>query len=125
MKAILLPALATLGVFTAPAGTVPAPTLLSITNANPPPARLTESIVIIIDAQREYVDGRLPLTGVADALRQTQRLLQRADALVRLPRGIDPTDALCDSTYAGSGNTKCLTWCALCRLWSGTRGTYC
>lgn len=61
----------------APAAT---PTLLSLTHAAHPPARLSESVVVIIDAQREYTDGRLPLAGVAAALHQTHRLLERARA---------------------------------------------
>ncbi len=46
----------------------------------PQPSRLSDSVVLIIDAQREYVDGRLPLAGVGDALHQTARLLARARA---------------------------------------------
>jgi nicotinamidase-related amidase len=45
-----------------------------------PPAPLHDSVVLIIDAQREYVDGHLPLTGMTAALAQTQRLLVRARA---------------------------------------------
>src|SRR5580658_4304369 len=56
------------------------PTLLDLAHASSKPSRLAESVVIIIDAQREYVDGRLPLAGVSAALAQTQRLLVRARA---------------------------------------------
>src|SRR5262249_9988153 len=35
-------------------------------------------VVIIIDAQREYTSGRLPLAGIEPALMQTARLLARA-----------------------------------------------
>lgn len=55
-------------------------TLLELTHAEIAPAHLRESVVIIIDAQREYVDGRLPLAGIESALAQTQRLLVRARA---------------------------------------------
>lgn len=56
------------------------PTMLALAHAIPPPASLRESVVLIIDAQREYLDGCLPLAGVHEALRETQRLLQRARA---------------------------------------------
>jgi nicotinamidase-related amidase len=56
----------------------PPPTLLELTHVASVPSRLSESVVVVIDAQREYVDGRLPLAGVAAALAQTQRLLARA-----------------------------------------------
>lgn len=58
----------------------PPQTLLGLTHAAPPAAGFRQSVVLVIDAQREYVDGLLPLTHVADALRQTQRLLARARA---------------------------------------------
>ncbi|MEO6003111.1 MAG: cysteine hydrolase family protein [Opitutus sp.] len=55
-------------------------TLLEMTHAVPAMPPLTECAVLIIDAQREYVDGRLPLAGVTAALHQTARLLERARA---------------------------------------------
>jgi len=55
-------------------------TLTALAGGHPAPAPLSESVVLIIDAQREYTEGRLPLTGVQAALGQTQRLLQRARA---------------------------------------------
>jgi nicotinamidase-related amidase len=58
----------------------PPPTLLELTHVASVPSRLSESVVVVIDAQREYVDGRLPLAGVAAALAQTRRLLARARA---------------------------------------------
>ncbi|HLP25005.1 MAG TPA: cysteine hydrolase family protein [Acidobacteriota bacterium] len=58
----------------------PPRTLLGLTKAAPPPSGFRESVVLVIDAQREYVDGQLPLAHVAEALRQTQRLLARARA---------------------------------------------
>lgn len=74
MKSALLPLLASATFAVA----APPPTLLDLTHAAKPAGALHESVVVIIDAQREYVDGRLPLAGVSAALRQTQRLLQRA-----------------------------------------------
>ncbi len=54
------------------------PTLLDLAGVSAVPGRLSESVVIVIDAQREYVDGKLPLDHVAEALHQTRRLLERA-----------------------------------------------
>src|SRR6478609_4780743 len=48
--------------------------------AQPAPSRFSESVILIIDAQREYSAGRLPLTGIDRALHQTARLLARARA---------------------------------------------
>jgi nicotinamidase-related amidase len=44
------------------------------------PPRLADAVLIVIDAQNEYVDGKLPLTGVKPALRNIARLLERARA---------------------------------------------
>jgi len=56
-------------------------TLLEIAGVTPAPARLRDAAVVIIDAQREYVDGTLPLPGVAPALDEIGRLLARARAV--------------------------------------------
>jgi nicotinamidase-related amidase len=40
--------------------------------------RLEDSAVVIIDAQREYLDGNLPLVGIQAALQEIERLLARA-----------------------------------------------
>lgn len=42
---------------------------------------LGDSTLLVIDAQREYVDGQLPLTGVDAALTQIARLQKRARAI--------------------------------------------
>lgn len=56
-------------------------TLLELAGAPPPaPARLGEAVVVVIDAQREYVDGAIPLPGVTAALDEIGRLLARARA---------------------------------------------
>lgn len=55
-------------------------TLLQMAGASNEPAPLSESVVVIIDAQNEYVEGRLPLTGVDPALDQIAQLLQAARA---------------------------------------------
>lgn len=55
-----------------------AATLLQIAGVQAYPARLSESVLVIIDAQREYTDGRLPLVGMDSALRETAQLLKLA-----------------------------------------------
>jgi len=55
-------------------------TLLEMAGVTPAPPPLSEATVVVIDAQREYVDGRLPLAGVALALAEIGRLLVRARA---------------------------------------------
>lgn len=57
-----------------------AKTLFQLAGASLPPASLADSAVIVIDAQREYVDGLLPLEGVAPALAALARLLAAARA---------------------------------------------
>ena len=53
-------------------------TLLELAGAPISPTHLNETVLIIIDAQREYVDGKLPLAGVTLALTEIGRLLARA-----------------------------------------------
>ena len=55
-------------------------TLLALAGAGAAPARLADSVVVVIDAQHEYVDGALPLPGVRPALEEIVRLLARARA---------------------------------------------
>lgn len=55
-------------------------TLLELAGAPKPVLRLDDSAVVIIDAQREYVDGLLPLEGVGSALEAIGRLLAAARA---------------------------------------------
>ena len=56
-------------------------TLLQMAGANPAPPPLSESTVVVIDAQREYTDGKLPLANVQPALAEIGKLLKRARAL--------------------------------------------
>ncbi|GAB6041105.1 cysteine hydrolase family protein [Endothiovibrio diazotrophicus] len=58
----------------------PPATLFEMAGAHPAPSALSESVVVVIDAQREYVDGALPLSGIDAALAAGRRLLQRARA---------------------------------------------
>jgi nicotinamidase-related amidase len=53
-------------------------TLLEMAGASPAPSPLSAAAVVVIDAQREYVDGKLPLTGIKPALAEIGRLLARA-----------------------------------------------
>jgi nicotinamidase-related amidase len=56
-------------------------TLLQMAGASVAPSRLSDAVLIVIDAQREYVDGKLPLMGVGTALAEISRLLARAREL--------------------------------------------
>ncbi|EKV30348.1 Isochorismatase [Caenispirillum salinarum AK4] len=55
-------------------------TLLSLAKADLTPARLAEGVLVLIDCQNEYVDGRLALPGVEPALAEAAALLERARA---------------------------------------------
>ena len=57
-----------------------AQTILELSGATMPVARLADAVLLIIDAQREYVDGALPLSGVDQALAVGGALLARARA---------------------------------------------
>ena len=53
-------------------------TLLQMAGAPLDPSSLSESTLVIIDAQNEYRTGALPLTGVAAAVGEIEVLLKRA-----------------------------------------------
>lgn len=53
-------------------------TLAALAGARAEPGKLSDSVLIIIDAQREYVDGALPLANVNDAINEIGKLLARA-----------------------------------------------
>jgi nicotinamidase-related amidase len=55
-------------------------TLLEMAGASATPPSLAQSVVVVIDAQREYVDGALPLSGVEEALSEIAQLLRQARA---------------------------------------------
>jgi nicotinamidase-related amidase len=55
-------------------------TLLEIAGVPVAPPRLSDAVVVVVDAQREYVDGALPLSGIGAALEEIGRLLARARA---------------------------------------------
>jgi nicotinamidase-related amidase len=54
-----------------------AETLLDLLHARGPVNKLSESALIVIDAQREYLDGKLPLEGIDSALQQIRKLLEK------------------------------------------------
>ena len=53
-------------------------TMLQMAGATPTPATMADGVLVIIDAQREYIDGLLPLTGVAAAVDALAVLLDKA-----------------------------------------------
>lgn len=53
-------------------------TLLQMAGAVPDAAPLSETALVIIDAQMEYVDGKVPLSGMDQALQTLGGLLDRA-----------------------------------------------
>jgi len=76
MKTILalVACLSTAPVFAAP----PPATLLQMVGVTLPAPRLAESILLVVDAQREYLDGKLPLAGMNASLVEAATLLERA-----------------------------------------------
>jgi nicotinamidase-related amidase len=56
-------------------------TLLQLAGVNGGCPPLSESVVVVIDAQNEYVSGKLPLTGVEQALDRIEQLLAMARAV--------------------------------------------
>lgn len=55
-------------------------TLLEMAGVTPAPSSLSQAAVVVIDAQHEYVDGKLPLAGAGRALAEIAALLARARA---------------------------------------------
>ena len=53
-------------------------TLLAMAGAPQEPGQLADATLVMIDCQNEYVDGLLPLTGIAPALEQCAALLAKA-----------------------------------------------
>src|SRR5215469_4959018 len=53
-------------------------TMLQMAGATPAPATMNDGILLIIDAQREYTDGLLPLPGVQPAIDALAGLLEKA-----------------------------------------------
>lgn len=55
-------------------------TLLDLAGFALPVAKLSDAVLLVIDAQREYLDGALPLAGIDAALAEGSNLLARARA---------------------------------------------
>lgn len=55
-------------------------TMLQMSGVAPAPATMADGVLLIIDAQREYTDGLLPLIGVAPAIEALAGLLEKARA---------------------------------------------
>jgi nicotinamidase-related amidase len=53
-------------------------TLLEMAGILPVPSGLSDAVIVVIDAQREYINGALPLPQVRPALEEIERLLGRA-----------------------------------------------
>src|SRR5579883_2643429 len=53
-------------------------TMLQMSGVAPAPATMADGVLLIIDAQREYTDGLLPLTGVGPAIDAIAVLLEKA-----------------------------------------------
>ncbi|WP_231714677.1 cysteine hydrolase family protein [Enhydrobacter aerosaccus] len=52
--------------------------MLQMSGMAPTPATFADGVLLIIDAQREYTDGLLPLPGVATAVQALAGLLEKA-----------------------------------------------
>ena len=52
-------------------------TLLEMAGADMTPNAVSESVLILIDCQNEYVTGALPLAGIDVAMENAKTLLQR------------------------------------------------
>lgn len=86
--------------------TTPARTLLDLAGAPTHPSALDRSVLVIIDAQRDYLDGALPLVGIGPALEEAARLLALARRegvpVVHVVHHGRPGGALFDPTGPGS-----------------------
>ncbi len=58
--------------------TLVVPTLLSLSGASLEPAPLDRAVVLVIDAQMEYVSGKLLLAGIDEALEEIAGMLDLA-----------------------------------------------
>lgn len=79
-KATLLLAIALAQPFAGYAAEMPqAPqTLLQMAGVKLPAATFADSVLVVIDPQREYSDGKLPLAGIDAAIAETAQLLKQA-----------------------------------------------
>jgi len=86
--------------------TNPARTLLDLAGAPGHPSALDRSVLVLIDAQRDYLDGVLPLVGIEPAIEEAAKLLalaRRAGVpVVHIVHHGKPGGALFDPTGPGS-----------------------
>ncbi|PTY05605.1 cysteine hydrolase [Opitutaceae bacterium EW11] len=81
MKPAILPFLAATLAGFGDVSSPPPTTLLEFAGASSKPARLSEAALVVVDAQRFYVDGKLRLAGIDEAVAEIARLLTRAREL--------------------------------------------
>jgi nicotinamidase-related amidase len=88
-------------------------TMLQMSGLAPTPATMANGILLIIDAQREYTDGLLPLTGVAPAVDALAVLLDKARKagapVVHVRHKGSPTGKAFNPTLSGFEIVKQLT----------------
>ena len=88
-------------------------TMLQMSGVAPAPATMANGVLLIIDAQREYTDGLLPLTGVGAAVDQLATLLEKARKagapVVHVRHKGSPTGKAFNPTLTGFEIVKQLT----------------
>ena len=88
-------------------------TMLQMAGAAPSPATMANGVLVIIDAQREYTDGLLPLTGVDAAVDALAALLDKARKagapVVHVRHKGSPTGKAFNPTLSGFEIVKSLT----------------
>ncbi len=88
-------------------------TMLQMSGLAPTPATMASGVLLIIDAQREYTDGLLPLTGVAAAVDALAVLLDKARKagapVVHVRHKGSPTGKAFNPTMTGYEIVKQLT----------------
>src|SRR5215470_8815832 len=88
-------------------------TMLQMSGLAPTPATMANGVLLIIDAQREYTDGLLPLTGVAGAVDALSVLLDKARKagapVVHVRHKGSPTGKAFNPTLSGYEIVKQLT----------------
>jgi nicotinamidase-related amidase len=88
-------------------------TMLQMSGLAPTPATMADGVLLIIDAQREYTDGLLPLSGVAGAVDALATLLEKARKaqapIIHVRHKGSPTGKAFNPTLSGFEIVKPLT----------------
>jgi nicotinamidase-related amidase len=88
-------------------------TMLQMSGMTPTPATMANGVLLIIDAQREYTDGLLPLSGVSQAVDALAGLLDKARKagapVVHVRHKGSPTGKAFNPTLSGFEIVKQLT----------------